>query len=81
MDWMEKKEIKLAHDDLAGCLDLICKIKGITEAENYFNELAPSAKKNPTTYGKLTNNNDHWLLTTTTKDLITTVELRLHGSN
>ncbi|CAN0927649.1 Pentatricopeptide repeat-containing protein At1g02370, mitochondrial [Linum grandiflorum] len=54
MDWMEKRGINLGHGDLAVRLDLICKTKGITEAENYFNGLAPSAK-NPATYGSLLN--------------------------
>nr|AFN53641.1 pentatricopeptide repeat-containing protein [Linum usitatissimum]AMY26647.1 hypothetical protein [Linum usitatissimum] len=54
MEWMEKRGINLGHGDLAVRLDLICKTKGITEAENYFNGLVPSAK-NPATYGSLLN--------------------------
>ncbi|CAN1133660.1 Pentatricopeptide repeat-containing protein At1g02370, mitochondrial [Linum perenne] len=54
LEWMEKRGIHLGHGDLAVRLDLICKTKGITAAENYFISLIPSAK-NSATYGSLLN--------------------------
>ncbi|CAI0406676.1 unnamed protein product [Linum tenue] len=54
MEWMEKRGINFAHGDLGVRLDLICKTKGIKEAENYFNGLPDWGKHLPT-YGSLLN--------------------------
>ncbi|CAI0406677.1 unnamed protein product [Linum tenue] len=54
MDWMEKRGINFAHGDLGVRLDLICKTKGIKEAESYFNGLPELGKSTPT-YGSLLN--------------------------
>ncbi|KAL2934907.1 hypothetical protein RDABS01_018026 [Bienertia sinuspersici] len=52
LEWMEKVKIGSANRDLY--LNLICKVKGIDEAEKYFDSLPPNAKKG-STYGSLLN--------------------------
>ncbi|KAG0476678.1 hypothetical protein HPP92_013519 [Vanilla planifolia] len=53
MNWMvEVRGMNLSHTNLAICLDLICKVRGIEPAEEFFNKL-PDSAKNERTYGAL----------------------------
>ena len=54
MEWMELRKIRYSSVDHALRLDLISKIKGISAAEDYFNDLPPIAKDR-LTYGALFN--------------------------
>uniref|UniRef100_A0A2P2IZR7 Uncharacterized protein MANES_01G229000 n=1 Tax=Rhizophora mucronata TaxID=61149 RepID=A0A2P2IZR7_RHIMU len=54
LDWMEKRKMGLSHGDYGMRVDLIAKVKGIAEAENYFSGLPPSSK-NRFTFGALLN--------------------------
>ncbi|KAK9685015.1 hypothetical protein RND81_10G250000 [Saponaria officinalis] len=52
LEWMEKGSVDFSEHAIR--LDLTCKLKGINEAETYFNNLPPHAKK-PHLYGALLN--------------------------
>ncbi|KAG7595560.1 Pentatricopeptide repeat [Arabidopsis suecica] len=54
-DWMEKRKMTFSVSDHAIRLDLIAKTKGLEAAENYLNNLDPSAKNHQSTYGALMN--------------------------
>ncbi|XP_058765267.1 pentatricopeptide repeat-containing protein At1g02370, mitochondrial-like [Vicia villosa] len=54
MEWMIMRKINFSWDNYAVHLDLMSKVKGLVEAENYFNSLPPPAK-NKYTYGSLLN--------------------------
>ncbi|CAK8572704.1 unnamed protein product [Lathyrus sativus] len=54
MEWMIMRKISFSWDNYAVHLDLVSKVKGLVDAENYFNSLPPSAK-NKYTYGSLLN--------------------------
>ncbi|KAK4779094.1 hypothetical protein SAY86_006622 [Trapa natans] len=44
MEWMENRKMNFSSANNAFCLDLISKVKGVAEAENYFQNLPASAK-------------------------------------
>ena len=54
MEWMENRKIFFTYADYASRLDLLSKTKGLAAAEDYFNNLSPSAKTRAT-YGSLLN--------------------------
>lgn len=54
MEWMDNRKIFFSYADYAVRLDLLSKTKGLAAAEEYFNNLSPSAK-NLLTYGTLLN--------------------------
>lgn len=54
MEWMESRNIFFSYVDYALHLDLLSKTKGLAAAEDYFNNLSPSAKT-LATYGALLN--------------------------
>ncbi|CAI8603693.1 unnamed protein product [Vicia faba] len=54
MEWMIMRKINFSWDNYAVHLDLVSKVKGLVEAENYFDSLPPHAK-NKYTYGSLLN--------------------------
>ncbi|KAK4782416.1 hypothetical protein SAY86_016518 [Trapa natans] len=54
MEWMENRKMKFSLANTAFCLDLISKVKGVAEAENYFQNLPASAKEK-FTYSTLLN--------------------------
>ncbi|KAL8527195.1 hypothetical protein ACS0TY_005173 [Phlomoides rotata] len=54
MEWMEFRKFNFGQRDYAVRLDLIAKVKGIAEAENYFSGLSPSMRVH-CTYGALLN--------------------------
>ncbi|GAB4830586.1 hypothetical protein Ancab_020352 [Ancistrocladus abbreviatus] len=54
LEWMEKGRINYSARDYALRLDIISKLKGLAEAEKYFDSLSPDAK-NLYTYGALLN--------------------------
>ncbi|KAJ0699373.1 putative tetratricopeptide-like helical domain superfamily [Helianthus annuus] len=54
MEWMDKREINFSNTDFAVRLDLISKVHGVSEAEDFFNNLSPQLQ-NRNTYGALLN--------------------------
>ncbi|KAK4781479.1 hypothetical protein SAY86_015581 [Trapa natans] len=44
IEWMENRKMSLSSANIAFCLELISKVKGVAEAENYFQNLPASAK-------------------------------------
>lgn len=54
MEWMVMRKINFSWNNYAVQLDLVSKVKGLIEAENYFNSLSSPAK-NKYTYGSLLN--------------------------
>ncbi|XP_043723137.1 pentatricopeptide repeat-containing protein At4g01990, mitochondrial-like [Telopea speciosissima] len=54
LDWIEKRGRKLTHGDHAIRIDLLSKVKGVANAEQYFNSLKESSKTKET-YGALLN--------------------------
>jgi pentatricopeptide repeat protein len=55
-DWMTERRdrFSLSSSDMAIQLDLIAKVRGVSHAEKYFDEL-PDAMKDKRTYGSLLN--------------------------
>ncbi|KAK9067715.1 hypothetical protein SSX86_011826 [Deinandra increscens subsp. villosa] len=54
MEWMDRRDINFSNTDLAVRLDLISKVHGVSEAEDFFNNLSPQLQTR-NTYGALLN--------------------------
>ncbi|XP_045807732.1 pentatricopeptide repeat-containing protein At1g02370, mitochondrial-like [Trifolium pratense] len=54
LEWMMMRKINFSWDNYAVYLDLMSKVKGVIDAENYFNSL-PNPAKNKYTWGSLLN--------------------------